>query len=118
MRLDCRSRCRRTLCFTDELVIRTQQPAQYKQNAKQTAEQYGDERGEQDRFTRARRLRRERVEKNGKQRRQQEESRQHGQAGLEAAAVFHFIRDLQPELSGVPINYLRTKQQRDNGCDS
>src|SRR5689334_6899208 len=79
----------RPLCFAEQFVIRTQQPAQQKQNAEQTADQNRDERSEQDWTTCCRRVRREHVQTERKQDRQQKECRQHRQSGLKASSVSH-----------------------------
>jgi len=102
LRLEQFLRGRRALRFAHELVIRTQQPAQEKQHAQQAADQYRDERGEQDWTTRGGRFGREGVEKNRKQGCQQEQACEHRQAGLKAAAVFHYL----PELACVPLDEL------------
>src|ERR1041384_488507 len=83
-------------------MIRTQQPAQQKQDREQTADQNRDERRQQNRTTSSGSLGRDRIQNNCKQDREQKEPCEHCQSGLESCAIRHLNWPAYHSTSGAP----------------
>src|SRR4030095_464340 len=93
------------LRLTHQLTVRTEHPAEKKEDADQRAEQNGNEGGKQQWTFGSRRCRHDRIKQYGNQRRQQEKSCQQRQSELVAISVAHRpIADCRSRIAGLILN--------------